>query len=435
MYIQSIAIDNLRCFKKASLDFWYPGRRRLADGEIAGATPPTFRNVNVILGVNGAGKSTILDGIALAVLSAVIASSGYTPYSLVRRQSSRKIGRANLRAKLILHDQDVGRGEPFSRKPFTVETGIRQRGDHEVITGEDESNPIWESMFDDSSPAFLLVGYSATRRVESSSTFELSARRKSRQLRYERVASLFEEHFALTPLTAWLPALRKDNPGRHKQVVTLINRLLPRGTRFTAKLVAGEYLFKLRGAEVPFGALSDGYRAYIGWIADLLHHVCMGCPKGKKLVDNRGIVLVDEIDLHIHPEWQLTIIPRLARALPRLQFILTTHSPIVAGTLEQANVHHLRTAKAGHTIVERPEEELFGLSADQILGSHLFGLTSTRAPSFVKELNALSLEAASGKKGAARELMRRVARGKGVPVNGEAPPDWVKQAARKIRHA
>jgi hypothetical protein len=83
-----------------------------------------------------------------------------------------------------------------------------------------------------------------------------------------------------------------------------------------SELERGEYLFQIRKIKVPFSALSDGYKAFIGWVGDLLYHVSVGCPAGKKLVDNCGVVLVDEIDLHIHPEWQPTIIPTLARSLP-----------------------------------------------------------------------------------------------------------------------
>ena len=72
-----------------------------------------------------------------------------------------------------------------------------------------------------------------------------------------------------------------------------------------------------------------GYRAYIGWIADLLYHICMGAPSGRKLIDNRGIVLVDEIDLHLHPRWQVSLIPKLKQVFPKLQFVATTHSPMV----------------------------------------------------------------------------------------------------------
>ena len=90
--------------------------------------------------------------------------------------------------------------------------------------------------------------------------------------------------------------------------------------------------------ELPFGTLSDGYRAYLGLVADLIYHLQMNCPHGGNLTDMTGIVLVDDIDLHLHPKWQRTVVPHLAGTFPRLQFILTTHSPLVTGTLHADNV-------------------------------------------------------------------------------------------------
>jgi hypothetical protein len=436
MYVQNIELENLRAFKKASIEFLYPGREKGAPFSNIPSWPPRLPNVNLLLGMNGSGKSTILDAIALAVLSPLISSSGYRPYALIRRDAKKMVYEASISADLVLHDQDASPALKEGDYNHKVKSSVRRRGDVELIKGFDEDSQIWSGMFNDKSPAFLLVGYGAKRRVEASSGIDISVRRRERQLRYERVASLFEEHFALLPLNAWLPDWRSLNPGRHKQVVNLINRLLPPDIKFTGELEVGEYLFDLRHTKVPFGALSDGYQAYIGWIGDLLHHVCMGCPPGKRLVDNKGVVLVDEIDLHIHPEWQRTIIPTLARTLPNLQFIFTTHSPLVVGTLESANIYYVHVKSSGNPVIQRPEEEVYGLSADQILRSQVFGLESTRDPEFKKELDELSAKAVLGDEKAAVRFMHQVARGSGGYVDDPAfsddkpaPPDWVRKLA------
>ena len=194
-----------------------------------------------------------------------------------------------------------------------------------------ETNSAWETAFDSEADGFFIVGYSSARRVEDIQSIDLSLRRKGRHVRYLRIAGLFEEHVALTPLGAWLPGLKKGNPGRFEQIKHLMDDLLPKGTRFTGNEAHNEYLFEHNGLEVPFTALSDGYRSYIGWIADLLYHVLSGVPSGTKLRDLQGVVLVDEIDLHLHPSWQRVVVPQLASALPHLQFVFTTHSPIIAG--------------------------------------------------------------------------------------------------------
>jgi hypothetical protein len=393
--------------------------------------------VNLLLGVNGAGKSTVLDAAALAVLSPIIAQSGYRPYYLIRRmKKQRSAPQASITAELVIHDQDGVNPQGGPDRSHRVETIIRSRGDIESVRGVDEDNPIYEGMFSDLSPAFLLVGYGATRRVEDTAAPDTSSRNKSRHLRYERVASLFEEHFSLRPLASWLPEWQSKNPGRFRQVVGLINALSREGVRFTGTLEKGEYVFEVRDTRVPFSALSDGYKAFIGWVCDLLYHVCMGCPPGKKLVDNCGVVLVDEIDLHIHPEWQRTIIPTLARTLPNLQFIFTSHSPLVVGTLERSNIFHVEVDQAGQPIMRRPDEEVYGLSADQILRSEIFGLESTRDPEFKKHLDDLTRKAVAGDRHAAMQFMRQTARGQAAIIESKVPPEppaWVKKLTAKKR--
>jgi predicted ATPase len=433
MYIRSLKVRDLRAVANGNLDLLYPGREKDKPFSKTVSWPARLPNVNILLGENGAGKSTMLAAAALAILSPLIAQSGYRPYSLIRRTENGAHPKdARIDAQLMLHPQDGVTNSRFGTKQ-SVETIVERRGDVELIRGVDEQNQIWEGMFNDTSPAFLLVGYGATRRVETLSSIDPAARSKTRQLRYERVASLFENNFTLRPLASWLPEWQSKNPGRYKQVINLINKLSRDGVRFSGTLERGEYLFQVGKTAVPFSALSDGFKAYIGWIGDLLYHVCMGCPSGKKLVDNKGVVLVDEIDLHIHPAWQQTIIPTLAQSLPNLQFIFTSHSPLVVGTLESANIIHVEISRSGKSIMKRPDEEVYGLSADQILRSDVFGLSSTRDLEFKEQLDELSKKATSGDRAAAMAFMRLAAGGQGAAtVNSDdtpEPPEWVKTLA------
>ncbi len=422
MYITSIKIENLRCFEEAELSFQYPGREQ--------KTPLRFPNINLLLGNNGAGKTTVLKAIAMTVLSPVVQQSGFVPYRLVRRSDSESTfksdkrkaipaSKAAIRAANILHLQDTGNFPIRKNQPF-LSVEIRRNGDIEsMISGSEGAAPVlphgyWSQMYEDTSSAFLLVGYGASRLVEDSEKVDLNARRKNRLLRYERVAGLFEGFVSLIPLALWLPNLRKENPGRHKQVVNLINRLLPESASFEGEFEQGEYLFEINGTKAPFGALSDGYRAYIGWIADLLYHVCMGAPKGAKLVDNRGIVLVDEIDLHLHPEWQRSVISTISETLPNLQFVFTTHSPIVAGSLDKKNIFVMEPTANGASVVRQYDEQIYGRNAEQVLLSSYFNLTTTRAEPFVDELKDLSVKAGEGDLKAALSFMEKLS----SPTNG-----------------
>jgi len=226
---------------------------------------------------------------------------------------------------------------------------------------------------------------------------------------------LFEDDYSLRPLNTWLPKYESSSQlrGRYVQVVNLLNRLVGKGGwEFTGKQdKEGEYLFGKKGAEVPFPALSDGYRAFHGWLGDLLYHVCETCPSGKKLTENRGIVMVDEIDLHLHPKWQMTVLQTLAKELPNIQFIVTSHSPLIVGSLEWMNIIVMKSGPKQSSIAERIEWAVHGLDADQVLLTDFFGMESTRAPGKKRTLKELTLKAREGDTEAAKELLEQMSRG------------------------
>jgi predicted ATP-binding protein involved in virulence len=129
-------------------------------------------------------------------------------------------------------------------------------------------------------------------------------------------------------------------------------------------------------------------------------------------------VLVDEVDLYLHPEWQVSVIPRLARAMPNLQFVFTTHSPLVVGTLHRENIRVLKSGPNG-SVVEASQEEVHGLSANQILTSEYFGLQTTREPKFAVKLNEVAKKARDGDADSAEQFLRMLSLGADA---GEAPP-------------
>lgn len=416
MYVKSVEFENLRCFKKGRIEFRYPG-----DGLKTPDGVPNFDNVNVILGINGSGKTTALKAVALAMIGQFPRQTGFVPYDLVRQQSDEGM--------LTKIKVSVLPTEAENVKQLEFESIIK------AVHSTEEIFPVkpndTEIFFDEKSSAYFLIAYGATRRVETEN-FTPAARRKERFARYQRIASLFEEQFTLLPLSAWLEqimGINLDNT-RWQEQDDLLHTLLPEGiTRDSVSLTNA--LFEQNYTVLRFSALPDGYRAYIGWIVDLIHHISVVCPEDLKLNSLQGVVMVDEIDLHVHPTWQRSIIAHVAKALPFIQFIFTTHSPIVAGSVSSQNLWVTRTLEDGSSSIERPSTEIYGLNADQILTSDVFGLESTRAEGFLHNLETLERKAVRGDSQAALDLMRAMARGQGAIKKNPEPPAWVKKAARR----
>lgn len=407
MYIDHIEIENFRTFRKTRIDFCH------ADKVYGDDLPrPRLPNVNLLLANNGYGKTTLLRAIALAALGPAVGKSGIFPYRLIRREngSSKNLPTASLKAEFTTHDQDHA---PFDVIDSHVQ--VEPQGDLESLNWAHPEEKAWHPVFSNDSDAFFMVGYGATRRVSKSTRMEQSGKYFARA---SRVMGLFEEDFSLRPLNTWLPKYRESSRlrGRYVQVEGLINRLVTKnGWQFTGKQDSeGEYLYEQKGILVPFPGLSDGYRAFLGWLGDLLFHVCETCPSGKKLVENKGIVMIDEIDLHLHPKWQMGVLQSLAKELPNIQFIVTSHSPLVVGSLEWMNIILMKPGPKQTSTATRIDTAVHGLDADQILLTDFFGLSSTRAPGKKRTLKDLTLRARSGDTEAAKELLEQMSKGSEV---------------------
>ncbi len=409
MYITSLTLENFRTFKVAEIEFVHPDREWSDNCNIP---KPRYPNINLLLGDNGSGKTSLLKAVALSALGPSIEDSGILPYRLIRRSATFDAKTdttiARIEARFTPHDQD---SVPSDIRQIESAIKISRRGDTERMRWDHPDDKTWHPVFSSDSDAFFFVGYGATRRVEKGENVDMGSRRQSVTTRALRVRSIFEEAYSLVPFTAWLPRLETENPGRHKQAVDLISKLLgDEAIAFTGEREQGEYVFDQQGIKIPYPALSDGYRAFLGWIGDLLYHVCDTCPSGKKLVDNQGIVMVDEIDLHLHPRWQLKVLGLLSQTLPNIQFILTSHSPLLVGSLEWMNIVVMDSQNESNQAV-RIKEAIRGLDADQILLTEFFKLASTRTGEKREQLARLTEAARKGDAESALELLREMSRG------------------------
>lgn len=94
-----------------------------------------------------------------------------------------------------------------------------------------------------------------------------------------------------------------------------------------------EVLFRTPTGVVPLEALSDGFRSIFVIITDLLLRLSLSTSDPEKILEQEAVCLIDEIDAHLHPAWQLKVIPGLTTLFPNVQFIATTHSALVVSTV------------------------------------------------------------------------------------------------------
>jgi len=288
--------------------------------------------------------------------------------------------------------------------------------------------------------SLVCYAYGATRRMGTTAMSETSE--------HGRTDSLFLDDVALLNAEEWLLqadyAALVDSPSqeqarrRREQIRGILIELLPdvsdiqfvRPTSSTSKPRVE--------VETPYGwvriqDLSLGYRALIAWVVDLAYRLFERYPESPNPLAEPAIVLVDEIDLHLHPRWQRTIMAYLTERFPNTQFIVTAHSPLIVQAATDANIVLLRR-EGDHVVIDNDVEAIRGWRIDQVLTSDLFGLETARPPEYdeaMAERNRILGKSRLTKKDEQRlkELDARI----GDLPTGETPQDM--EAMDVIRRA
>ena len=125
-----------------------------------------------------------------------------------------------------------------------------------------------------------------------------------------------------------------------------------------------------KDGDVRFEELGFGYQTSLTWLADFCKRMFELYPDADNPLHEEAVVLVDEIDLHLHPKWQRDLVPTLSKIFPNVQFIVTTHSPHVLQSMEDVNLYVLRrNAESGEIEAERSNVTNFtGWTVEEILG-------------------------------------------------------------------
>lgn len=118
---------------------------------------------------------------------------------------------------------------------------------------------------------------------------------------------------------------------------------------------------------VPLNTLSQGTQSIVQWLAHLLIGYAEYYDFPDELEEKSGILIIDEIDAHLHVSWQQRVIPTLTRHFPNLQIFCSTHSPLMLAGLKQGQIQLLRRDEKGKVSVSRNESDIYSWTADEIL--------------------------------------------------------------------
>jgi len=194
---------------------------------------------------------------------------------------------------------------------------------------------------------------------------------------------LFESELVLNNIETWLKDLRIAELEKSESSISLsivkemLNEILD-GNIDDIK-IGQEVIFRERGTEVTINELSEGYKSVIIWVGDLLSRLSTLQPNVQSTKEFRGVVLVDEIDLHLHPKWGYSIVEKLRNWFPNIQFIFTTHSPTVILGASKDAIFFKIYKEDGVSKISQPVDNIKNLMANSVTTSPLFNLDDAKA--------------------------------------------------------
>lgn len=346
VWFKSISLENVRSFgTKQTIHFTDK------DGNAA--------RWNVILGDNGTGKTTVLKGLLVMVQSQQSISETGIDFSKLWRFSKEEVG-ANLDGILSKQDKDILTG-------FTSEKWIKdQRNNPGCMFKLKRRYEIDINIF----------SYNAARRISTSALTDKKV---------NQISSFYSEDVDLVNAEEWIVqadyiSLKETQfRGRYLSVMDILKRIFrDEVSSIEIQTYTGtpKVFFKTHYGDVRLHELSLGYKTLIAWMVDFAKGLFDRYPDSENPLAEPAVCLVDEIDLHLHPKFQRTIIQFLTETFPNTQFIVTAHSPLIVQSAEDANIILLKREGNETIVAEGPDVRSWRI--DQILSSDLFGGVSDR---------------------------------------------------------
>ncbi len=353
-YFGSLTIENVKCFKgEQTID--------LSDGN---GKPAMW---TVILGNNNTGKTTLLMCLAyLEPIETKIESKDY--------MHRRFMPKAHIKNSLVRNTHSI-------RCNFIIGNSMSSS----VFMWERYSNTPLDNFYvsrpsisvDENLNNAIVYGYGTSRKMGKSTLSDNEEQ--------DNTESLFDDNVTLTNTEEWLLQTffaEKLNKPKAAETLERIKKVLISGIlpdvqdfRFdTTPDFKGFVEVKTDYGWVKLRELGYGYQVTLAWIVDLAKKLFERYPNSENPLHEPAIVLIDELDLHLHPDWQRKIINFLSEQFPHTQFIATTHSPLIVQSADNINLVMLEKQDDHVIIKQRPDIKTFkGWTVDEIL-TELMGM-------------------------------------------------------------
>jgi len=329
MRIKKLELHNFRCFENYELEL--------------------TKRFTLLIGDNGSGKTAILDALAVAMGALLLdipdiklADKRYISSDDMRNSfqlmgqtpTKEKEGRTNVNAIGIINNENInwarykdnkGTGRQFAKEIINIaEKLINERTNPSTlfpVIAYYGTGRLWRQLSETEkkiqSPASRLAGYQDCLNIASDQKI-LFRWFKTQEL----IALQTQERIHI--LEAVREAIINMIPDAQKVFWDMKQDELVIETVIQEKLHS-----------MPFHLLSDGYRNMVGMVADIAYRMATLNPQleSEAIKQTEGIVLIDEIDLHLHPNWQGIVVERLLNTFPKVQFVASTHSPFIIQSL------------------------------------------------------------------------------------------------------
>jgi len=409
---------------------------------IAGLKLPLHRRLTVLYGRNATGKSTVLDAIALG-----LAAAG----QLLAQQESPRVFDASLLRQSWFAGEAAPRIEPYCRSTLISEDlqwaqtlwrrdkqedAAQANSAKDIASLQERLRPTLNAIRSgqgawDTVPVFAYYGVerAVDRQAQHGATIQREIQRTDAMNDALDAQSRFQD------AVNWFYTLearerkqreQRKNPKHRSAALDAVRGVLeqavpgcrsPRISDAPERLLVDFERADEKVETLDLGQLSDGYRTHLALVLDLARRMVQANPPPPEPQPGflwgtaaPAIVLIDEVDLHLHPSWQQTVVPGLLSAFPNTQFVITTHSDQVLSSCPLDSWIWELYREQDSIAVRRPAVPLAGASSEQVLEVGMDVPARAAEHEFVKRLHAYEQLVYQGRFGdtEARELRRQL---------------------------